>query len=78
MVSPIQCVEFPDVAPFNIFIVIFRHLMVNPKERKVVVVESLMTPTLFRDTVAKVLFKHFEVKFIFLGIDFLILHGVDK
>ncbi|KAF9804427.1 hypothetical protein SFRURICE_014347 [Spodoptera frugiperda] len=32
----------------------FRHVLVNPKERKVVVVESLLTPTLFRETLAKV------------------------
>ena len=35
--------------------------MVNPKERKVVVVESILAPTVFRETLAKVLFKHFEV-----------------
>ncbi|XP_013186077.2 actin-related protein 10 [Amyelois transitella] len=39
----------------------FRHVLVNPKERKVVVVESLLTPTLFRETLAKVLFNHYEV-----------------
>ncbi|XP_034835799.1 actin-related protein 10 isoform X1 [Maniola hyperantus] len=39
----------------------FRHVLVNPKERKVVVVESLFTPTLFRETLAKVLFLHYEV-----------------
>ncbi|KOB67622.1 Actin-related protein 10, partial [Operophtera brumata] len=38
-----------------------RHVLVNPKERKVVVVESLLTPTLFRETLAKVLFTHYEV-----------------
>ncbi|KAH9644755.1 hypothetical protein HF086_015514 [Spodoptera exigua] len=38
----------------------FRHVLVNPKERKVVVVESLLTPTLFRETLAKVLFIHYE------------------
>lgn len=39
-------------------------MLVNPKERKVVVVESLLTPTLFRETLAKVLFTHYEVKFL--------------
>lgn len=39
----------------------YRHVLVNPKERKVVVVESLLTPTLFRETLAKVLFTHYEV-----------------
>ena len=44
----------------NIFY--YRHVLVNPKERKVVVVESLLTPTLFRETLAKVLFLHYEVR----------------
>ncbi|KAH7940984.1 hypothetical protein HPB49_008656 [Dermacentor silvarum] len=38
----------------------FRHLSVNPKDRRVVVVESVLCPTLFRNTVAQVLFEHFE------------------
>ena len=33
----------------------------NPKERRVVVVESILTTSVFRDTLARVLFKHFEV-----------------
>ena len=40
----------------------FRHLLVNPKERRVVIVESLLLPTVFRNTIAKVLFQHYEVK----------------
>lgn len=36
-------------------------MLVNPKERRVVVVESLLTPTRFRETLAKVLFMHYEV-----------------
>lgn len=39
----------------------FRYLSVNPKDRRVVVVESVLCPTLFRNTVAQVLFEHFEV-----------------
>ena len=39
----------------------FSHLLVNPKERRVVVVESVFCPTTFRDTLAKVLFDHYEV-----------------
>jgi actin-related protein 10 len=39
----------------------FRHLLVSPKDRRVVVVESLLCPTLFRETLAKVFFRHFEV-----------------
>lgn len=39
----------------------FRHLLVSPKDRRLVVVESLLCPTLFRETLAKVFFRHFEV-----------------
>ncbi|XP_045519379.1 actin-related protein 10 [Pieris brassicae] len=39
----------------------FRHVLVNPKERKVVVIESLLTTTQFRETLAKVLYMHYEV-----------------
>ncbi|KAI0212711.1 Actin-related protein 10 [Lamellibrachia satsuma] len=39
----------------------FRHLLVNPKERRVVIVESVFCPTTFRDTLAKVLFEHYQV-----------------
>lgn len=38
-----------------------RHILVSPKERKVVIVEDVFCPTEIRDTLAKVLFKHFEV-----------------
>lgn len=38
-----------------------RSLLVNPKERRVVVVENLLSATLLKDTIATVLFKHFEV-----------------
>lgn len=41
-----------------------RHLLVNPKERRVVIVESILSSTTnFRNTLAKVLFQHFEVSF---------------
>ncbi|ELU15086.1 hypothetical protein CAPTEDRAFT_154792, partial [Capitella teleta] len=40
----------------------FRQLLVNPKERCVVIVESMLTTTThFRNTLADVLFKHYEV-----------------
>lgn len=39
----------------------FKHLLVNPKERKVVLVESVLCPTEIREVFAKVLFRHFEV-----------------
>uniref|UniRef100_A0A1I8GTS5 Actin-related protein 10 n=1 Tax=Macrostomum lignano TaxID=282301 RepID=A0A1I8GTS5_9PLAT len=38
----------------------FKYLLVNPKERPVLLVESVLCPTLIRDTVADVLFHHFE------------------
>lgn len=33
----------------------------SPKDLKVVVPESLLLPTQFRETLAKVLFRHFEI-----------------
>ncbi|PVD26102.1 hypothetical protein C0Q70_13770 [Pomacea canaliculata] len=40
---------------------IFRHLLMTPKDKRVVVVESLLCPSYFRESLARVLFKHFEV-----------------
>lgn len=53
--------ELYDNLVHMLHLLYFRHVLVNPKERKVVVVESLFTPTLFRETLAKVLFTHYEV-----------------
>lgn len=39
----------------------FKHLLVSPKDRRVLILESLLCPTVFRDVLAKVLFRHFEV-----------------
>ncbi|XP_015587445.1 actin-related protein 10 [Cephus cinctus] len=39
----------------------FRHVAISPKDVRIVVLESLLTPTQFRETLAKVLFRHFEV-----------------
>ncbi|XP_045595077.1 actin-related protein 10 [Procambarus clarkii] len=39
----------------------FRHLLVNPKDRRVVVIENLLGPSSVRNTLAKVLFRHYEV-----------------
>ncbi|XP_041469379.1 actin-related protein 10-like [Lytechinus variegatus] len=39
----------------------FRHLLVNPRDRRVVVCESVLCPTQFRQTLAKVFFKRYEV-----------------
>lgn len=49
-----QVVEF-------IQMMFFKHLLVNPKERKVILVESVLCPTEIREVFAKVLFRHFEV-----------------
>ncbi|KAE8750900.1 hypothetical protein FOCC_FOCC002328 [Frankliniella occidentalis] len=39
----------------------FRHLLVSPKDRRVVVVESVLCPTSIREMLAKVFFMHFEI-----------------
>lgn len=39
----------------------FKYLAVNPKDRRVVVVESIFSKSMFRDKVAHVLFKHLDV-----------------
>jgi len=44
----------------------FKYLLVNPKDRRVVVVESVMSKTSFRETLAKVMFNYFEVSSLLL------------
>ncbi|CAH3197374.1 unnamed protein product [Porites evermanni] len=39
----------------------FRYLLVNPRDRRVIICESVLCSTLWRNAIAKVLFKHFEV-----------------
>jgi len=39
----------------------FKWLLVNPKDRRVVIVENLLGVSLFKNTIAKVLFNHYEV-----------------
>lgn len=52
---------------FKCVVTLCRHLLVNPKERRVVVVESILSSTTnFRSTMAKVLFEYFEVSFLHL------------
>ena len=41
--------------------VYFQYLLVNPKERRVVVCDSMLKPIEIRNLIAKILFKHFEV-----------------
>lgn len=38
-----------------------RYALVHPKEKRIVIVESLLCPSQIRDTLASVLFDHFEV-----------------
>lgn len=38
-----------------------RHLLVNPRDRRVVIIESILCPSHFRETLSRVFFKHFEV-----------------
>uniref|UniRef100_A0A8I3P6V8 Actin-related protein 10 n=1 Tax=Canis lupus familiaris TaxID=9615 RepID=A0A8I3P6V8_CANLF len=44
-----------------IHILYFRHLLVNPRDRRVVVIESVLCPSHFRETLTRVLFKYFEI-----------------
>ncbi|KRT78770.1 hypothetical protein AMK59_7876 [Oryctes borbonicus] len=44
-----------------IHLLYFKYALISPKDRPIVVVESLLSPTLFRETLAKVLFYHYEV-----------------
>uniref|UniRef100_A0AAZ3SNK8 Actin-related protein 10 n=1 Tax=Oncorhynchus tshawytscha TaxID=74940 RepID=A0AAZ3SNK8_ONCTS len=39
----------------------FRHLLVNPRDRRVLIIESILCPSHFRETLTKVFFKQFEV-----------------
>lgn len=39
----------------------FRHLLVSPKDRRVIIVESVLCPTTLRNMLAKIFFMHFEV-----------------
>ncbi|XP_974574.2 actin-related protein 10 [Tribolium castaneum] len=39
----------------------FKYALFSPKDKPIVVVESLLSPTLFRETLAKVLFVHYEI-----------------
>ena len=39
----------------------FKWLLVNPKDRRVVIVENILGSSLFKDTLVKVLFRHYEV-----------------
>lgn len=53
--------EFYDQVVDFIQTLFFKHLLVSPKERKVIIVESVLCPTEIREVFAKVLFRHFDV-----------------
>lgn len=53
--------EFYDQVVDFVQTLFFKHLLVNPKERKVVMVESVFCPTEVREVFAKVMFRHFEI-----------------
>ncbi|XP_071834197.1 actin-related protein 10-like [Apostichopus japonicus] len=53
--------ELYDILVEFFHVLYFKHLLVNPKDRRVVFCESILCPTQFREMVAKVLFKHYEV-----------------
>ncbi|XP_066257312.1 actin-related protein 10 [Euwallacea similis] len=44
-----------------IHMIYFKYALISPKDRPIVIVESLLCPTLFRETLAKVLFLQYEV-----------------
>lgn len=44
---------------------VHRYILVNPKDKKIVLVESILCPTIVRETLARALYCHFEVNTIF-------------
>lgn len=57
--------HFYDTVVSFIEEIFFKYVLVSPKDRRVVIVESVFCPTLVRDTLARVLFRHFEVASVF-------------
>nr|CAI5826474.1 unnamed protein product [Callosobruchus analis] len=49
-----------------IHIIFFKHALLSPKDKPIIIVESLLCPTLFRETLAKVLFHHYEMSMMFI------------
>ncbi|XP_052860241.1 actin-related protein 10 [Anopheles cruzii] len=45
--------------------IFFKHVLVSPKERKVVVVDSVLAPTIIKESLARALFCHFDVSSVF-------------
>jgi actin-related protein 10 len=44
-----------------VHVLYFKYALFSPKDKPIVIVESLLCPTLFRETLAKVLFVHYEI-----------------
>lgn len=57
--------DFYDTVVAFIEELFFKYVLVSPKDRRVVIVESVFCPTVVRDTLARVLFRHFEVASVF-------------
>lgn len=53
--------DLHDLLVDFIHMIYFKYALISPKDRPIVIVESLLCPTLFRDTLAKVLFLQYEV-----------------
>lgn len=49
------------IESLTIFICYARRVVVSPKDAKILLLESPLAATSFRDTLAKVMFRHFEV-----------------
>lgn len=49
--------ELYDLLVEFIHIIYFKYALLSPKDRPIVIVESLLCPTLFRETLAKVICK---------------------
>ncbi|XP_053681211.1 actin-related protein 10 [Anopheles nili] len=45
--------------------IFFKYVLVSPKERKIVVVESILGPTVIKENLARALFCHFDVSSVF-------------
>uniref|UniRef100_A0A7G3A951 Putative actin-related protein 10 n=1 Tax=Lutzomyia longipalpis TaxID=7200 RepID=A0A7G3A951_LUTLO len=43
----------------------FKYVLVSPKDRRIVIVESVLCPTEFRECLARAFFRHFEVSLVF-------------
>ncbi|XP_055716823.1 actin-related protein 10 [Phlebotomus papatasi] len=43
----------------------FKYILVTPKDRRILIVESVLCPTEFRECLARAFFRHFEVSLVF-------------